>query len=345
MNEGFGKQIVPGVVEHCLVRVAIDARLERRRTAAHRDKSAVLVVNAIDPFLAPLRHQHLAPGIEDVLYELARPHLIQLLREHGRGELCGGVVAEVALSLYDGQAGDEVQRVQGDIVQQVELVVLSEGQVQVLHPGALVLNMHEDGVNGNRPQLELEDCVIHLISAHHDLVVVGVLNVDHQQEVRNKRLDPACLLQQRNIAVLQGNERLATGLGERVNGSSDDPVRGRWRRVELPLLHPLNELDATLQQPLQLGLEVRPAIRVLQALAAHLQLQVLLFTQVDREGVHDLGERVVIDLTGGVLDDEVDLMRRTPDALDLVDGLLGHQHDEPAEPSCHCVLAVRVDRH
>jgi len=30
MNEGFGEQITPGVVEHCLVRVAIDARLERR---------------------------------------------------------------------------------------------------------------------------------------------------------------------------------------------------------------------------------------------------------------------------------------------------------------------------
>jgi len=232
------------------VRVAIDARLERRRTVAHRDKSAVFVLNAINSLLAPRRHQHLAPWIEDVLYELARSHLDQLLREHGRGELCNGVVAEVALSLYDGQAGDEVQRVQGDFAQQVELVVLIEGQVQVLHPGALVLNVHEDGVNGNRPQLELEDCVIHLISTHHDLVVVAVLNVDHQQEVRDKRLDPACLLRQRNIAVLQSNERLAIGLGERVDGSSDDPKYGRWRRVRLSFLHPLNELDATLQQPL-----------------------------------------------------------------------------------------------
>jgi hypothetical protein len=189
------------------------------------------------------------PWIEDVFYELVRSHLDQLLKEHGRGELCGGVVAEVALGLYDGQAGDEVQRVQGDFAQQVELVVLIEGHVQV-HLGALVLNVHEDGVNGNRPQLELEDCVIHLISMHHDLVVVAVLNVDHQQEVRNKRLDPACLLRQRNITVLQSNECLATGLGERVDGSSDDPKYGRWRGVGLPFLHPLNELDATLQQPL-----------------------------------------------------------------------------------------------
>jgi len=66
---------------------------------------------------------------------------------------------------------------------------------------------------------------------------------------------------------------------------------------------------------------------------------------VDREGVRDLGERAVADLAGGVLDDEVNLMRRTPDAQDLVDGLLGHQRDELAEPSRHCVLAVRADRH
>jgi hypothetical protein len=38
-------------------------------------------------------------------------------------------------------------------------------------------------------------------------------------------------------------------------------------------------------------------------------------------------------------------MRRTPDAQDLVNGLLGHQRDEPAEPSCHCVLTVRADQH
>ncbi len=92
MNEGFGEQIAPGVVEHCLVRVAI---------AAHRDKSAMFVLNAIDPLLAPRRHQHLAPWIEDVLYELARSHLDQLLREHGRGELCGASSAALLGSDFD----------------------------------------------------------------------------------------------------------------------------------------------------------------------------------------------------------------------------------------------------
>ncbi|CAK9861586.1 unnamed protein product [Sphagnum jensenii] len=79
-----------------------------------------------------------------------------------------------------------------------------------------------------------------------------------------------------------------------------------------------------LQQPLQLGLEVHPAIRVLRAFAAHLQLQVGLLTKVDCEGVRNLGKRAAVDLAGRVLDDEVNLMRRTPDAQDLVDGLLDH---------------------
>ncbi|CAK9869104.1 unnamed protein product [Sphagnum jensenii] len=100
-----------------------------------------------------------------------------------------------------------------------------------------------------------------------------------------------------------------------------------------------------LQQPLQLGLEVRLAIRVLRAFTAHLQLQVGLLTEVDREGVRNLGERAAADLAGRVLDDEVDLMRRTSDAQDLMDGLLDHQHDEPAELARHRVLAIRVDRH
>ncbi|CAK9858221.1 unnamed protein product [Sphagnum jensenii] len=100
-----------------------------------------------------------------------------------------------------------------------------------------------------------------------------------------------------------------------------------------------------LQQPLQLGLEVRPAICVLWAFAAYLQLQVGLLTEVNREGVRNLGERVVADLAGRVLDDEVDLMRRTPDAQDLMDDLLDHQRDELAEPACHRVLVVRADRH
>jgi hypothetical protein len=58
----------------------------------------------------------------------------------------------------------------------------------------------------------------------------------------------------------------------------------------LPLDDPFHESDAMFQQPLQLGLEVRPAIRVLRAFAAHLQLQVGLLTEVDREGVRNLGE-------------------------------------------------------
>jgi len=90
---------------------------------------------------------------------------------------------------------------------------------------------------------------------------------------------------------------------------------------------------------------MRPTICVLRAFTAHLQLQVGLLTKVDHEGVRNLGEWTAADLAGRVLDDEVNLMQRTPDAKYLVDGLLDHQRDKPAEPARHRVLAVRANRH
>ena len=90
-----------------------------------------------------------------------------------------------------------------------------------------------------------------------------------------------------------------------------------------------------LQQPLKLDLEVRKTIFVFRALYSHLQLQVSLLTQLDREAVRGLREPTVADLVGAVLNDEVNLMRRTPDAQDLMNGLLVHQRDERAGSPPH----------
>ncbi|CAK9232469.1 unnamed protein product [Sphagnum troendelagicum] len=59
----------------------------------------------------------------------------------------------------------------------------------------------------------------------------------------------------------------------------------------------------------------------------------------------NLGGRAAANLAGRILDDEVDLMQKTPDAQDLVDGLLDHQRDEHAEPAHQRVLAIRADQH
>ncbi len=101
---GLGGQVVPGDVEHRLERVAFDDRLERRQTADHLEKGTMLLFNQIDVPLAPRRDHHLATQIKDLLDEFARPHVDQLLREHGRCKMCRGVVAVVTLGPDDGQA-------------------------------------------------------------------------------------------------------------------------------------------------------------------------------------------------------------------------------------------------
>jgi len=72
--------------------------------------------------------------------------------------------------------------------------------------------------------------------------------------------------------LLQIDERDIAHLGKRVDGASDDPVLNSRRRGVLPLLYSLQQLNAVCQQPLQLALEVCPAIRVLWAFAAHHEL-------------------------------------------------------------------------
>ena len=66
---------------------------------------------------------------------------------------------------------------------------------------------------------------------------------------------------------------------------------------------------------------------------------------MDRKSVRGRGKPTVADRAGGVLSDEVNLMWRTPEAQDLMDGPLGHQCDESVEPALHHVHAVRSNQH
>lgn len=56
-----------------------------------------------------------------------------------------------------------------------------------------------------------------------------------------------------------------------VDVGGDDPVRDRRRRRVLALEDPLNQTDAVSQKAFKLVLEVRTLVRVLRALAVHLQ--------------------------------------------------------------------------
>jgi hypothetical protein len=99
-----------------------------------------------------------------------------------------------------------------------------------------------------------------------------MLDVDHKENVLDQLLNVLGLLRQTEVTLLQIDERDIARLGERVDGVGDDLVFDSWRRGVLPLLYPLQQLNAVCQQPLQLALEVCPTICVLWALAAHHEL-------------------------------------------------------------------------
>ena len=61
---------------------------------------------------------------------------------------------------------------------------------------------------------------------------------------------------------------------------------------------------------------------------------------MDRESVRGCGEANVAYRAG----DEVNLMWRTPDAQDLMDGPLGQLYDKSVKPALHGVLAVRSNQ-
>jgi hypothetical protein len=60
----------------------------------------MLLLNKIDQLLAPSLDHHLAAGTQDVFNEITRLHLVEMLRENGRRELCCRVVVAIALSLH-----------------------------------------------------------------------------------------------------------------------------------------------------------------------------------------------------------------------------------------------------
>ncbi len=88
---------------------------------------------------------------------------------------------------------------------------------------------------------------------------------------------------------------------------------------------------------------MNPLISIFRAHTTHFQLQVLLAAQMNTEIVGDLIEQSVIQRMTDVLHDEIDLMRRTPDAhefgLIIVINLCYYINVSPS----HRVLAISAE--
>jgi hypothetical protein len=62
--------------------------------------------------------------------------------------------------------------------------------------------VHEYGVNGDPPSPDLEELALLPIFTPHLLVVNIVLDIDHEKQILDQRLDLVCLLRQCDVAVL-----------------------------------------------------------------------------------------------------------------------------------------------
>lgn len=84
----------------------------------------MLLLNQIGTILTPCVDHHLAARVQDLFDELSSPHSEELLREDGRRELGGCVVSLVAIGMDYAQDIYEAQRVQANLSQHVDMVII-----------------------------------------------------------------------------------------------------------------------------------------------------------------------------------------------------------------------------
>jgi len=85
---------------------------------------------------------------------------------------------------------------------------------------------------------------------------------------------------------------------------------------------------------------MRPTIGFLRALHVHLDDEVVLRPQEDRERVDLLDPDTIVDGLDSRLDNNVDLMRCAPDSQHIVGCTRGEAGDNTSMTACHSILAV-----
>ena len=96
------------------------------------------------------------------------------------------------------------------------------------------------------------------------------------------------------VAALQGDECGVDKHGQWVDDNGDDRPTRHWHRDEILVLNSLEQVDAMVDQPLQLVLEMRQVLRVFWAFTIH--LEVGLGAQLHCKWVRRLGVRTIGDL-------------------------------------------------
>jgi hypothetical protein len=95
---------------------------------------------------------------------------------------------------------------------------------------------------------------------------------------------------------------------------------------------------------LQNAAESDPSCRILGAFGSHVSDQGLLGPKVHRKQMGSFVERPIHIIVGGVLDDQVQLVRNAPNSQKRIRALPLQQRDHTTVSPRHIVFPVRADR-
>ncbi len=183
----------------------------------------------------------------------------------------------------------------------------------------------------------------HIVHRHGNNVIDRLFDLDvkHGDEWPDQRLDMCVLLRrQQQPSPLQG--------GWTWCWSS-------WWRAKLSRWQPTIHLSAKSQDDspwcsqstcvdtackMRANVEVDPTVGLLWAFHVHADDEDVLHAQIDWERVGELDPTVVVDALGRSLDDNVNLMWRTPDPQNLVFGTCDNAGHDTGMPAYHGVFVV-----
>ncbi len=161
-------------------------------------------------------------------------------------------------------------------------------------------------------------------------LVVDVAHLEHVANVIGEKHQQLALLANHQIARLQLHDHLddyGNDWGERVR--QQPPQRRQDGRRDVAdllaaLIEEHNDARRTGDVKLEHRSEREPPVRLLRARLAHLGDQVRLLAEVRGQGVNGLEPGAVVDLVDRHVNDQVELVKRTPDLNDFKLGAPHH---------------------
>ncbi|CAN5964737.1 unnamed protein product [Sphagnum jensenii] len=120
----------------------------------------------------------------------------------------------------------------------------------------------------------------------------------------------------------------------------DNPPLVRRQHLGTVLLGVVDQFAPILIVECKQALEVDPTVSLFRAFHVHANDEDVLRTQIDRERVGELDLAITVDVLDQGLDDNVDLMRHTPDPQNLVLSTRDNASHDIGVMACHGVLVV-----